>query len=93
MYSLFLVGVTLSLTLLQMDSISFHLDILIACSHSQEIRKASTERRREGGSEMGRYSLQAFYSRNSLTKNSVSSEWNNFNVHFALDIFLTLTQA
>lgn len=38
-------------------------------------------------------SLQTFYSCNSLTKSSVSSEWNNFNVHFALDIFLTLTQA
>jgi len=53
MYSLFLVGVTLSLTLLQMDSISFHLDIPIACSHSQEICTAVVERHREGGSETG----------------------------------------
>lgn len=47
MYSLFVVGVTFSLTLLQMDSISFHLDTLIACSHPQKICAASMEWRRE----------------------------------------------
>lgn len=92
MYSLFLVGVTLSLT--SANGFNFlSLRYLIAFSHSQEIRAPSTEQRREGGSEIGQYSLQAFYSCNSLTKNLVSSEWNNFNVHFALDVFLKLTQA
>lgn len=90
MYSLFLVCVTF--TLLQTDSISSRIDSLIACSNSQ-IHTASMEWHGEGGSEIGWYSLQVFYSCNSLTKSSVSSDWNNFNVHFALDIFLTLTQA
>lgn len=49
MYSLFLVCVTF--TLLQMDSISFCIDILIACSNSQ-IHTASMEWHREGGSEI-----------------------------------------
>lgn len=89
--TLLLVGMTCSL--LQREPVLFHLDTLIACPHFQEVHVASTERCRGGGSEIGQYSLQVLYGCNSLTRDLVSSEWNSFNVHFALDIFLTLTQA